>query len=175
MRWCCRFAGLLRDSGAQDELPSSLCRTFGPALLKFCIFQLLNDNLPTQVAQPQSQQTSGNPTNNVSGRAAGGGGGTGTSTASGASGGASGSAANSFFGSFGKKFYEGGFDDKMSRREAALILGVRESATQQRIKVRKSSPGCTCTRAGKHRQFCLFTCSLQQRRIRREAIIDLSA
>lgn len=26
---------------------------------------------------------------------------------------------------FSKRFYEGGFEDKMTRREAALILGVR--------------------------------------------------
>ena len=26
---------------------------------------------------------------------------------------------------FAKRFYEGGFEDKMTRREAALILGVR--------------------------------------------------
>jgi DnaJ homolog subfamily C member 19 len=35
---------------------------------------------------------------------------------------------------FAKTFYDGGFEDKMSRREAALILGVRESATLERIK-----------------------------------------
>ncbi|EKU20251.1 chaperone -domain containing protein [Nannochloropsis gaditana CCMP526] len=35
---------------------------------------------------------------------------------------------------FAKRFYEGGFEDKMTRREAALILGVRESASPQRIK-----------------------------------------
>ena len=34
----------------------------------------------------------------------------------------------------GSKYYEGGFDDKMTRREAALILGVRESSTSKRIK-----------------------------------------
>lgn len=34
----------------------------------------------------------------------------------------------------GSKYYEGGFDDKMTRREAALILGVRESSTPKRIK-----------------------------------------
>lgn len=34
----------------------------------------------------------------------------------------------------GSKYYEGGFDDKMTRREAALILGVRESASAKRIK-----------------------------------------
>lgn len=45
-----------------------------------------------------------------------------------------------FFGSlfnsswFAKNFYDGGFEDKMTKREAALILGVRESATQERIK-----------------------------------------
>lgn len=34
----------------------------------------------------------------------------------------------------GSKYYEGGFEDKMTRREAALILGVRESSTEKRIK-----------------------------------------
>lgn len=35
---------------------------------------------------------------------------------------------------FAKNFYDGGFEDKMSKREAALILGVRESASPERIK-----------------------------------------
>jgi DnaJ family protein C protein 19 len=40
-----------------------------------------------------------------------------------------------FFGmGVGNKYYEGGFDDKMTRKEAALIIGVRESASAQRIK-----------------------------------------
>lgn len=39
------------------------------------------------------------------------------------------------FGAFGKRYYEGGFDEKMTRKEAALILGVRERAPAQRIKV----------------------------------------
>jgi len=34
----------------------------------------------------------------------------------------------------GNKYYEGGFEAKMTRREAALILGVRESSTSKRIK-----------------------------------------
>lgn len=34
----------------------------------------------------------------------------------------------------GGRYYEGGFEDTMTRREAALILGVRESSTAQRIK-----------------------------------------
>jgi hypothetical protein len=34
----------------------------------------------------------------------------------------------------GAKCYEGGFEDVMTRREAALILGVRESSTSARIK-----------------------------------------
>jgi len=34
----------------------------------------------------------------------------------------------------GAKYYEGGFEESMTRREAALILGVRESSTSQRIK-----------------------------------------
>lgn len=38
------------------------------------------------------------------------------------------------FGSVGTKYYEGGFDDKMTAREAALILGVRQSSTAKRIK-----------------------------------------
>ena len=41
----------------------------------------------------------------------------------------------SWFSWVGKKnFYEGGFEDKMDRSEAARILGVRESASAQRIK-----------------------------------------
>lgn len=35
-----------------------------------------------------------------------------------------------------KRFYRGGFEEKMSRREAALILGVRESADPARIRDR---------------------------------------
>jgi hypothetical protein len=35
---------------------------------------------------------------------------------------------------FARNFYDGGFEDKMSKREAALILGVRESASVDRIK-----------------------------------------
>lgn len=35
---------------------------------------------------------------------------------------------------FAKNYYEGGFEDKMTKREAALILGIRESATGDRIK-----------------------------------------
>ena len=34
----------------------------------------------------------------------------------------------------GSKYYEGGFEDKMTKREAALILGVRESSTPKQIK-----------------------------------------
>jgi len=34
----------------------------------------------------------------------------------------------------GAKYYEGGFEDGMTRREAALILGVRESSSPKRIK-----------------------------------------
>ena len=34
----------------------------------------------------------------------------------------------------GSKYYEGGFEDEMTRKEAALILGVRESSSAQRIK-----------------------------------------
>jgi DnaJ homolog subfamily C member 19 len=36
--------------------------------------------------------------------------------------------------SFSKSFYDGGFEDKMTKREAALILGVRESSNPDRIK-----------------------------------------
>lgn len=32
------------------------------------------------------------------------------------------------------KYYEGGFEETMTRREAALILGIRESSTTARIK-----------------------------------------
>jgi hypothetical protein len=42
---------------------------------------------------------------------------------------------NKWFGlSVGAKYYEGGFEDTMTRREAALILGVRESSPTSRIK-----------------------------------------
>ena len=34
----------------------------------------------------------------------------------------------------GAKYYEGGFEETMTRREAALILGVRESSSPARIK-----------------------------------------
>jgi len=34
----------------------------------------------------------------------------------------------------GGKYYEGGFEDTMTKREAALILGVRESSNAKRIK-----------------------------------------
>ncbi|KAK9678441.1 hypothetical protein RND81_11G211500 [Saponaria officinalis] len=33
-----------------------------------------------------------------------------------------------------RRFYEGGFQPKMTRREAALILGVRESTALEKIK-----------------------------------------
>jgi len=39
-----------------------------------------------------------------------------------------------FAGWFAKNFYQGGFEDKMTKREAALILGVREHASVERIK-----------------------------------------
>jgi len=32
-----------------------------------------------------------------------------------------------------RKFYEGGFDPEMTKREAALILGVRESAAKDKV------------------------------------------
>ena len=35
-----------------------------------------------------------------------------------------------------RKFYEGGFDPEMTKREAALILGVRESAAKDRCSPR---------------------------------------
>jgi DnaJ-class molecular chaperone len=34
----------------------------------------------------------------------------------------------------GSKYYEGGFESEMTRREAALVLGVRESSSPKRIK-----------------------------------------
>ena len=41
----------------------------------------------------------------------------------------------SFFNiSVGAKYYEGGFEEQMTRKEAALILGVRESSASKRIK-----------------------------------------
>lgn len=42
---------------------------------------------------------------------------------------------SSWFGAgVGTNYYKGGFEEKMTRREAALILGVRESASVKRIK-----------------------------------------
>mmetsp|Transcript_8360 Transcript_8360/g.7485 ORF Transcript_8360/g.7485 Transcript_8360/m.7485 type:complete len:174 (-) Transcript_8360:26-547(-) len=42
---------------------------------------------------------------------------------------------DSWFASFfARNFYDGGFEDKMTRREAALILGVRESSKPERVK-----------------------------------------
>ncbi|GFR45303.1 hypothetical protein Agub_g6661 [Astrephomene gubernaculifera] len=38
------------------------------------------------------------------------------------------------FGNVGKQFYKGGFLPEMTKREASLILGVRESAGEDRIK-----------------------------------------
>merc|ERR1712216_984407 len=35
---------------------------------------------------------------------------------------------------FGSSYYDGGFDDKMTRREAALILGIRESSPRDRVR-----------------------------------------
>lgn len=35
---------------------------------------------------------------------------------------------------FARSYYDGGFEDKMTKREAALILGIRESASTDRIK-----------------------------------------
>lgn len=41
----------------------------------------------------------------------------------------------SWFGAnVGAKYYEGGFEETMTKREAALILGVRESSSVQRVK-----------------------------------------
>ena len=42
--------------------------------------------------------------------------------------------ANLFGAAVGSRYYEGGFEDQMTRREAALILGVRESSAAKRIK-----------------------------------------
>lgn len=35
---------------------------------------------------------------------------------------------------FAKRFYDGGFEEKMTKREAALILGVRESSSMDKVK-----------------------------------------
>lgn len=39
-----------------------------------------------------------------------------------------------FGGSAGSSYYQGGFEDQMTRQEAALILGVRQSSSASRIK-----------------------------------------
>lgn len=45
------------------------------------------------------------------------------------------SSGGGFFSSFfAMSHYEGGFEDKMTRREAALILGIRESADRQKVR-----------------------------------------
>mmetsp|Transcript_1222 Transcript_1222/g.1955 ORF Transcript_1222/g.1955 Transcript_1222/m.1955 type:complete len:190 (+) Transcript_1222:44-613(+) len=36
--------------------------------------------------------------------------------------------------SFGKRFYEGGFEEEMTRREASQILGIRESAPREKVR-----------------------------------------
>ena len=41
---------------------------------------------------------------------------------------------SSLFSTYGRGFYEGGFEEAMTRREAALILGVRESATREKVR-----------------------------------------
>ncbi|KAG2434499.1 hypothetical protein HYH02_012325 [Chlamydomonas schloesseri] len=38
------------------------------------------------------------------------------------------------FSSVGRQYYKGGFLPEMTRREAALILGIRESAGEERVK-----------------------------------------
>ncbi|KAL3762581.1 hypothetical protein ACHAW5_003197 [Stephanodiscus triporus] len=68
----------------------------------------------------------------------GGGGGGGATASSGAGTGEEGKRENVFARFFdmsvGSKYYEGGFEEKMTRKEAALILGVRESSSTKRIK-----------------------------------------
>lgn len=67
----------------------------------------------------------------------GGSGGGGGSEASSGGSGAAGESQKSWGAEFlSKRFYRGGFEDKMTRREAALILGVRESASPERIRDR---------------------------------------
>lgn len=58
---------------------------------------------------------------------------------------------------------QGGFLPEMTRREAALILGIRESAGEERVKVGNSvtarvDGGCTCTCV--HACVCTCTCKL---------------
>lgn len=60
---------------------------------------------------------------------------TNTSSGSASSTATPGAAKPGFFASFfARTFYEGGFEPQMTRREAALILGVRESSPVERIK-----------------------------------------
>ena len=35
----------------------------------------------------------------------------------------------------GKKFFDGGFDSEMGRKEAAMILGIKEGSNEEEIKV----------------------------------------
>jgi hypothetical protein len=53
---------------------------------------------------------------------------------------------------FAKRFYEGGFEDKMTRREAALILGVRYVlGTGCTLKAKPHSTGSVCDLTGRAR------------------------
>ena len=60
------------------------------------------------------------------------------SAAGAAAGGGGASASHKAWGAeaLARRFYRGPFEDKMSRREAALVLGVRESAAPERIRER---------------------------------------
>jgi hypothetical protein len=48
--------------------------------------------------------------------------------------GAGGAEPSMFASWFARNFYDGGFEEKMSKREAALVLGIRESAPIEKVK-----------------------------------------
>lgn len=42
------------------------------------------------------------------------------------------------------KYYKGGFESKMTKREATLILGVSQSASRGKVKVSLNCSKCYC-------------------------------
>lgn len=86
--------------------------------------------------------------------------------------------ASGLFGAFGKRHYEGGFEEKMTRKEAALILGVRESAAANRIKVRDRLPcvfpACFSSTLwdGCGRRICVRSLTMQRKAVPVERIGD---
>lgn len=90
-------------------------------------------NQPEEPIGHDNEEGGASSENTSNASSAGAGEGTGTGTADAGSSEGRKNIFSDFF-SVGSKYYEGGFEDKMTKREAALILGVRESSTEKRIK-----------------------------------------